>query len=67
MCGYLVGKCHSVCVCWCYEVGYVKCFDYVVGTECDFEVGIAKEIDLFSYHGFTIIILNYKFPTVKMQ
>jgi hypothetical protein len=26
--------------------------DYVVGTECDFEVGIAKEIGMFSNLGF---------------
>jgi len=39
---------------------------YVVSTECDFEVRIAKENDLFSYNGFTVISLNYEFTTVKM-
>ena len=28
--------------------------DCIVGTECDFEVGIAKEFGQFTYHGVIV-------------
>ena len=35
ICGSSVGRCNSVLVCWCYGVGYVKYYEFIVRTECD--------------------------------
>jgi len=32
---FSVGRCNSVRVCWCYGVGYVKYYEFIVRTECD--------------------------------
>jgi hypothetical protein len=40
--GFSVGTCKSVRVCWCYSVGYVKCYEFIVLTECDFGLVLRK-------------------------
>jgi hypothetical protein len=46
-CGFSVGRCNSMLVCWCYGVGYVKYYEFIVRTECDFGLVLRNRLVSF--------------------
>ena len=44
---FSVGRCNSVRVCWCYGVGYVKYYAFIVRTGCDFGLVLRKKLVSF--------------------
>lgn len=47
ICGSSFGRCNSVRVCWCYGVGYVKYYEFIVRMECDFGLVLRKRVVSF--------------------